>query len=100
MKKKITVLLFEDGSFSLEYLLEQVNTLPEEYRNTINIEKEEVSYPYDSNTYYTINVTYEREETDEEYEKRKLDIKKRDSEFAARELEQLKKLQEKYKEFK
>lgn len=79
----------------LEKLLEKV---PEEYKNSVRIEAEAYNIAYDEETYSRIRVWYQRPETDKEA---KLTEDKRKQLLLQRELyeiQQLKQLQEKYKD--
>ena len=65
---------------SLEHVIslfrEIMGRVPEEYRNTAQVDFESVSSYYDSH-YCEMTVLYRRPETDEEWEARKADVIKR-----------------------
>jgi len=72
-----------------------LDEIPEEFRATAEIEISSTSSYYDSH-YATIEVTYRRPETDEEWEARKQDVAARMQEEKQRELNLLAQLQAKY----
>ena len=56
---------------------EEINNLPEDQRASVTFDIDEYGYPYDTNTYYALFMTWLRPENDEEE-------KKREAEEAAR----------------
>lgn len=57
-----------------EWLAEIEADVPEKYRKSIRIEFESEGDPYDSGHHLTVEATYQRPETDEEFAARKADV--------------------------
>ena len=105
MKKQIDVTVFdeeqyadgwppEDANEFIAWLVEKINSIPEEHRATAKIEIDTTSSYGD--TYANLAIKYNRPETDEEEERREGQEKGIRENQKARELRQLETLKAKY----
>ena len=96
-KRQITIEHYKSSYITWETLLELIKDVPPECMDSLYLEAESEDSYYESDSSKTIAIRYKREETDEEQAKREkqeaADIKR----WEAREKEQLRVLQEKYK---
>lgn len=104
MKKKITITVFdEEISYNIpsnpkefmKYFQDKIDLIPEEYKDIAIVELNSDYGEYNS-TKMIFSIDYERYETDEEREYRELKIITQKSVVREKELNQLKKLREKY----
>jgi hypothetical protein len=97
-KRKKTVEVERTSSISYEDLKDLLKVVPKEYRDSIQLEHQEHYYPYEHSASHSIVVTYERMETDEEEAERETKESADRKRWEDREREQLKILQQKYKQ--
>lgn len=96
MSRTVTARLLETNYVSLEEMMEAINSVPEEYRDTIHFEAEEFYYPYDSSPSKRIVLEFQRPENEEEKDKRLVEERERQRIREERDLKEFNRLQEKY----
>ena len=95
-RNSVRVNLYSGTYMSLEEVNQLVNSISEEYKNSIVLEAETI-YCYDDDGSPQIVIYYDRLETDAEQTNRLEKQSEQEKEHEARELKQLKDLQKKYK---
>ena len=106
MKNNVTVTVFDkeqyDGEWPpenaaecLAWFAEKIDGIPEEFRDTAKVEISSAS-GYEGSSYGHIEISYTRQETDEEEQKRETLLEHKAAAQQGRELAEFKKLQKKF----